>query len=40
MKQIYINCSGFVVRHAAAGPGWLAGAGGQVVTIVRCDGLI
>ena len=39
MKQIYINCSGFVVREAdmAAGPGWWAGEGAQVVTIVRCD---
>ena len=23
--------------HAAAGPGWWAGEGAQVVTIVRCD---
>ena len=24
----------------SAGPGWWAGEGAQVVTIVRCDGLI
>ena len=23
--------------HVAAGPGWWAGEGAQVVTIVRCD---